>query len=326
MSRTLSLRRRRSPSRPSSPRPLAARSCSTSPTTPRASSTRTSTPPSPRAGRRRPDRPVTIQQSHGGSAKQARAVIDGLEADVRDPRPRLRHRRRGRGRPPAEGLAEAAAQQQLALHLDHRLPRPQGQPQGDQGLGRPREAGRAGHHPEPQDLRGRALELPRGLGLRAEAAGRKRGQGQGVRDRRLPERPRARLRGSRLHHHLRAARDRRRAPRLGERGLPGHQGARPGQGRHRGPVPQHPRRAPGRGGGQGRGQEGHARARPGLPGVSLHARGPGDRRPALLPPAPRGGGEEARGDVPQGRPLHHRRGLRRLAEGPETPLRGRGGL
>ncbi len=33
-------------------------------------------------GRRRPATEVTIKQSHGGSGKQARAVIDGLEADV----------------------------------------------------------------------------------------------------------------------------------------------------------------------------------------------------------------------------------------------------
>src|SRR5690242_11731324 len=30
----------------------------------------------------RTGQPVTIRQSHGGSGKQARAVIDGLEADV----------------------------------------------------------------------------------------------------------------------------------------------------------------------------------------------------------------------------------------------------
>ena len=41
-----------------------------------------------------------------------------------------------------DGLAEAAAEQQRALHLDHRLPGAQGQPQGHQGLGRPGEAGR----------------------------------------------------------------------------------------------------------------------------------------------------------------------------------------
>ena len=38
--------------------------------------------PSPRIGRPRPARTVTIEQSHGGSGKQARAVIDGLQADV----------------------------------------------------------------------------------------------------------------------------------------------------------------------------------------------------------------------------------------------------
>ncbi len=49
---------------------------------PHASSTRTSTLPSPRIGKRQTGQTVTIQQSHGGSAKQARSVIDGLEADV----------------------------------------------------------------------------------------------------------------------------------------------------------------------------------------------------------------------------------------------------
>ena len=52
---------------------------------------------------------VTIQASHGGSGKQARAVIDGLEDQIR--------------------------QQQRALYVDHRLPRAQGQPEGHQGLG-----------------------------------------------------------------------------------------------------------------------------------------------------------------------------------------------
>ena len=40
--------------------------------------------------------------------------------------------------------------------------------------------GRPGHHAEPQDLGRRALELPRGLGLRAQAAGRQRRQGAGT--------------------------------------------------------------------------------------------------------------------------------------------------
>ena len=48
------------------------------------------------------------------------------------------------------------------------LPGPQGQPEEDQRLGRSHPARRQGHHPQPQDQRRRALELSRGLGLRAE--------------------------------------------------------------------------------------------------------------------------------------------------------------
>ena len=72
--------------------------------------------------------------------------------------------------------------------------------------------------PEPEDLGRRPLELPGGLGLRAAAARRQRGQGQGLRRQALQERAGARLRRPRLDHHLRAARHRRRAARLGERG------------------------------------------------------------------------------------------------------------
>ena len=85
---------------------------------------------------------VTIEQSHGGSGKQARAVIDGLEADVVTlalaydvdaiAKAGLIKRR----------LGDAAAEQRDAVHVDDRVPRPQGQPQGHQGLGRPREARR----------------------------------------------------------------------------------------------------------------------------------------------------------------------------------------
>ena len=118
---------------------------------------------------------VTIQQSHGGAGKQARAVIDGLEADVVTlalaydidaiaERSRL----------VAEGLAVAPAAQQLALHLDHRVPGAQGQPEGHPGLGRPGQGGRPGDHAQPEDLGRRALELPRRLGLGAAPAGRQR--------------------------------------------------------------------------------------------------------------------------------------------------------
>ena len=43
---------------------------------------RISTPPSSSTGRQDGNQDVSIKQSHGGSGKQARAVIDGLEADV----------------------------------------------------------------------------------------------------------------------------------------------------------------------------------------------------------------------------------------------------
>ena len=101
----------------------------------------------------------------------------GQAGPRRDRRPRRRRRHPGAGRrhrrhrrqvrQAARGLAEPAAATQLALHLDHRVPGPQGQPQGHQGLGRPRQAGRRGDHAQPQDLRRRALELPRRLWLGA---------------------------------------------------------------------------------------------------------------------------------------------------------------
>ena len=116
-----------------------------------------------------------MNQSHGGSGKQARAVIDGLEADVvtlalaYDVEPLLE-----RAQLIPRDWQSRLPQQQLPVHLDDRVRGAQGQPEGDQGLGRPGEARRRGHHAEPEDLRRRALELPGGLGLRAAQAGRRR--------------------------------------------------------------------------------------------------------------------------------------------------------
>ena len=62
---------------------------------------------------------LTIQQSHGGSGKQARSVIDGLQADVvtlalaYDVDAIAEKVETAPG-----GLAEASAEQQRALHLD----------------------------------------------------------------------------------------------------------------------------------------------------------------------------------------------------------------
>ncbi len=113
------------------------------------------------------------------------------------------------------------------------------------------EAGRVGHHAQPQDLGRRALELPRGLGLRAAQLRQRPGQGQGLRRQAVQERAGPRHRRARLDHHLRRARHRRRAARLGERGAARRQGARGRQVRDRGAVAQHPGRAAGGGGRQG---------------------------------------------------------------------------
>ena len=88
---------------------------------------------------------VTVRASHGGSGKQARSVIDGLEADVvtlalaADIDAIAASRKRL-----PENWQSRLPQQLLALHLDHRVPGAQGQPEGHQGLGRPRQAGRPG--------------------------------------------------------------------------------------------------------------------------------------------------------------------------------------
>ena len=71
---------------------------------------------------------MTIQQSHGGSGKQARAVIDGLDADVvtlaleSDINAIV-----DKSKKINPDWRDAPAQQFRALHLDDRLPGPQGQ-------------------------------------------------------------------------------------------------------------------------------------------------------------------------------------------------------
>ncbi len=164
---------------------------------------------------------VTIQQSHGGSGGQARAVIDGLEADVVTLALAYDIDAIAAERPDQPGLAEAAAAEQRALHLDDRVPGAQGQSEGHQGLGRSGEAGHRGHHAEPEDVRRRALELPRGVGLREAAARRQRRQGAGVRRAAVQERAGARLGRARRDDDVRPARHRRRAAGVGERGVPG---------------------------------------------------------------------------------------------------------
>ena len=61
---------------------------------------------------------VRVNQSHGGSGKQARSVIDGLEADVVTLA--LAYDIDARRPDPGE-LADALTRQQHALYLDHRF-------------------------------------------------------------------------------------------------------------------------------------------------------------------------------------------------------------
>ena len=124
---------------------------------------------------------------------------------------------------------------------------------------------------------GGALGLPRRLRLRAASARRQRRQGARLHHPTVPSGAGARLGRARRHRHLRRPRHRRRPARLGERGPSRAQGVRPRQVRDRLPADEHPRRAAGGGGRQGRRQARHEEGRRGLPRVPLFARRPGDR-------------------------------------------------
>ena len=111
---------------------------------------------------------VEIKQSHGGSGSQARAVIDGLQADVVT-------------LALAYDIDAIAGKGLTAADWQKRLPQNsspytstivflvrKGNPEGHQGLGRSAQAGRRRDHAEPEDVGRRALELSGGLGLCAE--------------------------------------------------------------------------------------------------------------------------------------------------------------
>ena len=96
---------------------------------------------------------VTIKQSHGGSGKQARSVIDGLEADVVT----LALAADIDALNKSGGLVAADWQKRLP---DNSSPYTstivflvrKGNPEGHQGLGRSRQTGCAGHHTRARKL------------------------------------------------------------------------------------------------------------------------------------------------------------------------------
>ena len=262
--------------------------CSTSPTTRPASSTRRSTPPSPARGRRRAGRRVTINQSHGGSGKQARSVIDGLEADV-------------------VTLALAydidAIQRRglIAPGWQSRLPHNstpytsvivflvrKGNPKSIRDWDDLREARRVGDHAEPEDLGRRAVELPGRVGLRAGRPDGRDGRGDFVTRlfRNVPV----------LDSGARAATTTFVQRGIGDvliawenEALLARREDRQGAGLDRRAVGDDPGRAAGGGRGPGRGPQGHAARGAGLPRVPLHAGGAGDRGASPLPAAQRRG-------------------------------------
>ena len=216
----------------------------------------------------------TIRQSHGGSGTQARAVIDGLDADVVTLALWSDTDAIRKAGLIADGWEERLPQRLAAVLLDHRLRRPQGQPQGHQGLARPRQAGHRDHHAESEDLGQRQAPLPGRVGL-GDAARRLGGRRARVRDASSTSSvPVLDLGRARLDHDLRPEEDRRRPPDLGERGAPGGAGVRRRAGDRlsrrsaSGPSRPSPWSTPtsDRKGTRGRGR--------GVPGVSLHRRRP----------------------------------------------------
>ena len=185
-----------------------------------------STRPSPSTGRPRPARrsrssiPRRLRQAGACGHRRPRGRR-------RDPGAGRRHRRdrRESGKHPG-GLADAPAEQLGALHLDHRVPGAQGQPEGHQGLGRPRRS-RASRssRPTPRPPAARAGTTSR-PGATPDSTKGDEAKAKEFVERALQERAGARLGRARLDHDLRPARHRRRADRLGERGLPHPEGVR----------------------------------------------------------------------------------------------------
>ena len=149
-------RRRRRPTPPSS----------TSPTIRPASSTRPIDEAFAAYWKEKTGETVTIEQSHGGSGAQARAVIDGLDADVVTLALAGDIDAIAEDRQDRRGLADAAARQQSTPYTSTIvfLVR-KGNPKGIKDWGDLVKAGRRGHHAQPEDLGRRALELSRRLGL-----------------------------------------------------------------------------------------------------------------------------------------------------------------
>ena len=159
---------------------------------------------------------MTIKQSHGGSGAQARAVIDGLDADVVTLALW----------PDTDAIRKAGL---IANGWEERLPNNslpytctivfvvrKGNPKGIKDWPDLVKPGVEIITPNPKTSGNGKLSFLAAWGS-VIAARRHRGGGEGVRHQALQADARARLRRARLDDDLRAEEDRRRAPDLGER-------------------------------------------------------------------------------------------------------------
>ena len=116
--------------------------------------------------------------------------------------------------------------------------------------------------PNPKTSGGARWNYLAAWGYALKQARRRRGEGARLRRQALQERAGAGHGRARLDHHLRRARHRRRAARLGKRSAPGAQGARRRTNSRSSCPRQHPGRAAGRRGRQGRRQARHRKPWP----------------------------------------------------------------
>ena len=190
---------------------------------------------------------VTIRTSHGGSGKQARSVIDGLEADVVTLA--------------LAGDIDAIAREskRLPANWQSRLPNNaspytstivfvvrKGNPKAIKDWPDLAKDGVSVVTPNPKTSGGARWNYLAAWAYELDRSEGRPGGGAEVRRGDLPQRAGARFRRARLDHHLRPARRRRRAGRLGERGLPGAAGIRRRQVRDRRACRLDPGRAAGR--------------------------------------------------------------------------------
>ena len=160
---------------------------------------------------------VDVNQSHGGSSAQARAVADGLDADV------VTMNQRPTSNSWPSGAVVAADWRKRFPHNATPYTTTmvflvrKGNPKGIKDWDDLVKPGVQVIVPNPKTWRQRPLHLPGGLGLALQKGGTE-AAGAGIRDQAVQERAGARRRRPRRHHHLPAAQHRRRAGHLRERG------------------------------------------------------------------------------------------------------------